>query len=146
VYITLTARGLNPDLYILARSGEPGSDLKLKRAGANKVVSPYHIGGSRMAQAILRPNVVDFIEIATGHDHLDLQMEEVTIPEHSSFIGHNLKDAGLRRDTGVIIVAIKKADGKMVFNPGGASRLAGKDTLIVLGQPSEIAKLEHLVS
>ena len=94
VYITLTARGLNPDLFILARSGEPGSDIKLKRAGANKVVSPYHIGGSRMAQAILRPNVVDFIEIATGRDHLDLQMEEIFIPAQSVFVGQNLQGRG----------------------------------------------------
>lgn len=145
VYITLTARGLNPDLFILARSGEPGSDIKLKRAGANKVVSPYQIGGTRMAQAILRPNVVDFIEIATGREHLDLQMEEITIPEQSPFVGKNLQGAGLRRDTGVIIVGIKKADGKMVFNPGGMSSLDARDTLIVLGQPSAIAKLENLM-
>jgi voltage-gated potassium channel len=146
VYITLTARGLNPDLYILARSGEPGSEIKLTRAGANKVVSPYHIGGSRMAQAILRPNVVDFIEIAMGRGHIDLQMEEISIPDRSPFLGKNLKEAGLRKDTGVIIVGIKQANGKMLFNPGSASLIEAKDTLIVLGQPASISKLEKMLS
>jgi voltage-gated potassium channel len=144
VYITLTARGLNPDLYILARSGEEGSDLKLKRAGANKVVSPYIIGGSRMAQSILRPNVVDFIEIATGSEHMDLQMEEITIPLHSAFAGETLVSSGFRKEIGVIIVGIKKAH-KMMFNPHSQAKIEGGDTLIVLGEPQSIAKLEDLV-
>ncbi len=145
VYITLTARGLNPDLFILARSGEEGSDLKLKRAGANKVVSPYIIGGSRMAQSILRPNVVDFIEIATGREHMDLQMEEITIPPHSAFAGETLVSSGFRKEIGVIIVGIKKAHGKMMFNPHSQAKIEGRDTLIVLGEPQSIAKLEDLV-
>jgi len=145
VYITLTARGLNPDLYILARSGEEGSDLKLKRAGANKVVSPYIIGGSRMAQSILRPNVVDFIEIATGSEHMDLQMEEINIPSHSAFAGENLVSSGFRKEIGVIIVGIKKSHGKMIFNPHSQAKIEGGDTLIVLGEPGSIAKLEDLV-
>jgi len=145
VYITLTARGLNPDLYIMARSGEEGSDIKLKRAGANKVVSPYIIGGSRMAQSILRPNVVDFIEIATGSEHMDLQMEEITIPDHSAFAGDTLVSSGFRKEVGVIIVGIKKAHGKMIFNPHSQAKIEGGDTLIVLGEPHSIAKLEDLV-
>jgi voltage-gated potassium channel len=145
VYITLTARGLNPDLYILARSGEEGSDLKLKRAGASKVVSPYIIGGSRMAQSILRPNVVDFIEIATGSEHMDLQMEEINIPHHSAFAGETLVSCGFRKEIGVIIVGIKKSHGNMIFNPHSQAKIEGGDTLIVLGEPGSIAKLEDLV-
>jgi voltage-gated potassium channel len=145
VYITLTARGLNPELYILARSGEEGSEIKLRRAGANKVVSPYVIGGGRMAQAILRPNVVDFIEIATGREHLELQMEEIMIPHHSGFVGENLISSGFRKETGTIIVGIKKGDGTMVFNPDSHSRIEADDTLIVLGHPDAIQKLEDLI-
>ena len=146
VYITLTARGLNPELYIMARSGEEGSDIKLKRAGANKVVSPYTIGGNRMAQSILRPNVVDFIEIATGYEHLELQMEEIVIPPHSAFVGETLVSSGFRKEIGVIIVGIKKSHGKMVFNPHSQTKIDEYDTLIVLGDPTSISKLEDLVT
>ena len=146
VYITLTARGLNPDLYIMARSGEEGSDIKLRRAGANKVVSPYTIGGNRMAQSILRPNVVDFIEIATGNEHMELQMEEIDIPAHSAFVGETLVTSGFRKEIGVIIVGIKKSHGKMVFNPHSQTKIDEHDTLIVLGDPNSINKLEDLVA
>jgi voltage-gated potassium channel len=97
VYITLTARRLNPKLFILARASEEGSEKKLMRAGASKVISPYTIGASRMAQAILRPSVVDFIEIAAARENLELQIEEITIEANSEIVGKSLVDSGIRQ-------------------------------------------------
>lgn len=144
VYITLTARGLNPQLFILARSGEEGSEKKLLRAGASKVISPYVIGATRMAQAILRPSVVDFIEIATAGHNLELQLEEIRIAPASSLCGKTLISSGIRKDWGIIIVGIKKADGQMIFNPASETSIAPNDILILLGEPSSIQKLEKV--
>ncbi|ORJ58271.1 potassium channel family protein [Geothermobacter hydrogeniphilus] len=146
VYITLTARGLNPNLFILARAGEEGSELKLRRAGASKVISPYVIGATRMAQAILRPSVVDFIEIATADHNLELQMEEVTVGRESSLAGQTLLTSGIRKDLGTIIVGIKKRDGTMVFNPASETVIAAGDILITLGERPAIENLERIAA
>ena len=143
VYITLTARGLKPDLFILARAGEESSELKLIRAGANKVVSPYTIGATRMAQAILRPSVVDFIEIATGSQNVELQIEEICISGPSKLIGKTLVTSGIRKETGVIIVGIKRGSG-MLFNPAPETSIEQGDILITLGDPTAISHLENL--
>jgi voltage-gated potassium channel len=141
LFVVLSARGLNPGLMIVARAGEEGSEQKLLRAGADKVVSPYHIGGLRIAHTVLKPAVVDFIEFATKSGNIDLQMEEVKIEESSRLIGRSLDECGIGRDLGIIIVAIKKADGEMKFNPTFRSTIKAGDTLIALG---EISKLKHL--
>jgi len=146
VYITLTARGLNPNLFILARSGEEGSDLKLRRAGASKVISPYTIGASRMAQAILRPSVVDFIEIATAGHNLELQLEEIRVRSGSRLVGNTLITAGIRKDLGIIIVGIKKGDGGMIFNPASETAIAANDILITLGEAPAIQNLERIAA
>lgn len=144
VYITLTARGLNPNLFILARSGEEGSELKLRRAGASKVISPYTIGATRMAQAVLRPSVVDFIEIATAGHNLELQLEEIRVHSGSRLVGHTLVTSGVRRDLGIIIVGIKKADGTMIFNPASETTIEASDILITLGEAPGIQNLERI--
>ncbi len=144
VYITLTARGLNPNLFILARAGEEGSELKLRRAGASKVISPYIIGATRMAQAILRPSVVDFIEIAAPGHNLEVQLEEQRIAPGSALAGKTLLESNLRREFNIIIVGIKKADGHMVFNPAPETLIEADDTLIVLGEYPAIHKLETI--
>jgi voltage-gated potassium channel len=142
VYITLTARGLNPDLFILARCGEEGTEVKLKRAGANKVISPYQIGAYRMAWAVLRPSVVDFIDIAVGGENLELQLEEILVAPGSSLVGKTLVSSGIRRDWGVMIIGIKKVSGKMHFNPASTTPIEANDILITLGEQPAIQKLE----
>jgi voltage-gated potassium channel len=144
VYITLSARGLNPDLFILARASEEGSEKKLMRAGATKVVSPYTIGASRMAQAILRPSVVDFIELATASEHLELQIEEICIAATSELAGKALVDSSIRQSMGIIIVGIKLADGKMVFNPPPSQVIEPSSVLIILGERPSINQLESI--
>lgn len=143
VYITLTARGLNPNLYILARSGEEKTEKKLLRAGASKVISPYTIGASRMAQAVLRPSVVDFIDIATGYHHLELQIEEIRVGQGSNLAGKTLQDSSIRSTHNIIIVAIRKKNAAdMTFNPAANTTIEGGDTLIILGKPEAIENLE----
>lgn len=144
VYITLTARGLNPRLFILARAGEEGAEVKLMRAGASKVISPYTIGAVRMAHAILRPSVVDFIELATAHENLALQIEEIEVSERSSLVGKNLVSAGIRQAMGIIIVAIKQTDGHMLFNPPPQTEINAHSVLIILGERPSITQLEQI--
>ncbi|MBW2688874.1 MAG: NAD-binding protein [Deltaproteobacteria bacterium] len=146
VYITLTARGLNPKLYILARAGLEGSEKKLMRAGASKVISPYTIGANRMAQAILRPSVVDFIEIATKSEHLELQIEEIAIAADSVLAGKTLIDSGIKQSMGIIIVGIKQVDGHMVFNPPAYKVIEANSVIIILGEQPSIDQLEKLAA
>jgi voltage-gated potassium channel len=145
VYITLTAKGLNPSLFIIARAGRIGSEKKLLQAGANHVVSPHQIGGYRMAQALLRPNVAEFIDFATHDPGTGMGMEEIRVGANSKLADVALVDSGIRKELDLIIVAIKKADGTMLFNPASHTTIQIGDTLIALGQRSSLIKLEQLL-
>jgi voltage-gated potassium channel len=144
LYITLSARLLNERLFIVARAEEERAEQKLVRAGADRVVSPYAIGGARMAQAVLRPTVVDFLELATRTEHLALQIEEVQIMAGSRLAGTTLRDSQVRQDLGIMIVAIKKASGEMLFNPPPDAIMQASDILITLGPRPQLDHLERL--
>jgi voltage-gated potassium channel len=142
LFTTMSARLLNPKLFIVARVEEVHSEQKLLRGGANRVVSPYEIGGNRVAQAMLRPTVVDFIELATRTEHIELQMEEARIHEGSALAGRTLRDSHVRRELRVIVVAIKKHAGKMQFNPEADTMLEAGDILVAMGSREQLAQLE----
>ena len=143
VYIILSARGLNPNLFIMARSsGTEGAETKLLRAGANKVVSPYSIGAHRMAQLVVRPTVVDFLDLTVSGGELGLRLEELRVSEHSALAGKRLMDSGLRKEYDLIVVAIKREEGEMHFNPKPQTLILAGDILVVLGEHEHISALE----
>lgn len=144
LFVVLSARELNPKLFIVARAGEEGSEQKLMRAGADRVVSPYHIGGLRIAHTVLKPAVVDFIEFATKSGNIDLQIEEIPIREDSKLAGLTLDECGIGRELGIIIVAIKKPTGDMRFNPTFRTSIKAGDTLIALGEVSKLKILKDM--
>jgi len=142
VYAVLTARVLRPDLFIIGRAETEDATLKLKRAGADRVISPYQIGAVQIAQTALRPAVVDFVEIATGTGNLDLAMEQVTVAPRSRLANQSILEANLRQRFGVIVVGIQRADQRMEFNPEPDTAIFGGDRLVVLGRPESLKKLE----
>lgn len=142
VYITLTTRGMNPNLYIVTRATDQSAERQLMRAGANKVISPVLIGSHRMAQAALSPAVADFIELTTMTETLDLNFDQIRIGEASRLNGVALKDSGIRSEHRVMIVAITSRGGEMVFNPSGDQVLRAGDLLIAIGTREGLGNLE----
>lgn len=139
VYAVLTARLLRPDLFIIGRAETDDAKGKLVRAGADRVISPYQIGGLQLAQTALRPAVVDFVQIATSSDSLELNMEQVSIRPGSPLAGQTIISANLQQRFGVIVVAIQRANGHMDFNPAPGT---GGDHLVVLGPSDSLRRLE----
>ena len=144
LYITLSARELNPDIRIVARSTDETAAAKLKRAGASRTVSPNIIGGREMAQHLLMPAVVDFIHLATGKKSLDLEMQEVHVAAGSRLCGVPISESAIRREHGVIVVAINKPSGEAIFNPGSECVVGPEDTLICLGRPERLSVIRQL--
>jgi voltage-gated potassium channel len=149
VYVTLTARGLRQNLPIIARASEEDAEEKLRRAGATEVISPYIFTGHRIAQAMLRPNVYDFLDVATstlGAEKLNLAIEEIPISTGCALSNRTLQDSGIRQEMNIIVLAMKKADGNMVFNPTSETRIEAGDCLIAMGDPSHLKRLEGIAA
>ena len=146
VYVTLSARELNRDLFIMARAGEERSEKKLLAAGANKVVCPYRIGAHRMAQTILSPTVTDFLELTLMDTSLDIQMAEMRVYPLSKLINVALQESGIRKELDLIVVAVKRASGDMLFNPSSQTRLEAGDTLIAIGEKENLEGLKRLLN
>ncbi len=146
VFLVLTARQLNPDIYILARASSPDVKNKLKVAGANRVESPYDIGAVSMGLQLLRPSVSSFLNVALSRRKEAIQIEELFIPKDSKYTDIVLKDSQIRQDFNLIIIAIKKISGEMLFNPHFETLIEPEDTVIVMGKTPDLKKFAQAIS
>lgn len=143
LYVVLTARTLNPNLHIVSRAVEESAVPKLIRAGANRVIAPTIIGSHRMAQALLKPAVADFID-SVATEGLDLNFEQFEVSEASTLSGRRLKETTIRSELDIVVVAIRRPRGEMVFNPSGDTQVRAGDILIGIGRADALAELGAL--
>lgn len=145
VYVTLSARVLNPMLYIVARAGFKDTEKKLMMAGANRVISPYYISGIRMAALASQPVASDFLDLVTHGGQVDFRLYEITVPEGSPLCRRSIAEADIRNHSGALILAIKKNDGSFDLQPKAESKIDPNDVLVVIGTQEQFDALEKLV-
>jgi voltage-gated potassium channel len=143
VYVVLTARDLNPRLHIVARAAEEQAEVKLLRAGANRIVAPTIIGGHRMAVALTKPAVGDFIDSITANK-LELAFEQLEVAPASVLVSRKLRDTNIRSELDIVIIGIRRSDGQTIFNPGGEAVIEGGDMLIAIGNAESVMKLNAM--
>jgi voltage-gated potassium channel len=148
LFLVISARTLNPGLKISARIAEITSSDKFRRAGAEYVFAPYDITGNRMAEALIRPHVYQFLDFTTRPTELGLNvsLDQVPVAETSELVGQSLRDLQLRRDLGIIVLAIRKPDGNMLFNPPAEAEICGGDCLIVMGTQDALRNLNRSIA
>lgn len=146
LFVLLSAKGLNPRIYVAARAAEESAEAKMRRAGADAVFAPYAITGHRLAQSMLRPHVLQFLDFTTKDIGMDVSIEQVRVSESSVAVSRTLKDLQVSRDLGVIVMAIRNREGQMLFNPPADTAVHGGDFLIVMGPQQKLRALETLVA
>jgi voltage-gated potassium channel len=145
VYVTLSARVLNPELNIVARAGHKDTEKKLIMAGANRVISPYFISGIRMAALVMRPVASDFLDLVTHSGQVDFSLYELAIPENSPLVGKSIAQADVRGTTGALILAIRRSNGAFDLQPRADSVIEKNDVLVVIGTQEQFDSLENAV-
>jgi len=145
LFVTLSARALRPDLFIVSRVRVDESVEKLMRAGADRVVNPQSIGGSRMAAFVLQPHVTEFLDVVMHDRDIEFRLEEVTVPPASSVVGRTLRESHIRDLTGALVLALRDSAGEFVSNPAPEQRIAAGDVLIAIGTSAELVELSRLV-
>jgi len=143
VYVVLTARDLNPGIHIVARAAAEQAESKLIRAGANRVVAPTIIGGHRMAMALTKPAVGDFLDSVTANQ-LELGFEQHEVDPVSRLVGHKLSETVIRSELNIVVVSIRRYDGEIIFNPSGETKIESGDMLIAIGNAESLARLNAL--
>jgi voltage-gated potassium channel len=146
LFVLLSAKVLNPSLYVATRAAEESAEEKMRRAGANAVFAPYALTGHRLAQALLRPHVVQFLDFTTKDIGEDIALEQVIVGAGSEMVSRTIREMQLGRDLGVIVMAIRKTDGRMLFNPPADTAVQGGDCLIVMGRQENLRTLEALLA
>ncbi len=146
LFVLLSAKGLNPKLYVSARAAEEGAEEKMRRAGADAVFAPYALTGHRLAQSMLRPHVVQFLDFTTKDIGPDIAIEQVRVGPSSEMASKTIGQMQLGRDVGIIVMAIRKSDGQMFFNPSADTKVLAGDFLIVMGRQGNLSKLENLLA
>lgn len=144
LYLILSARVLNPNLFIVARATTKNAEAKMRRVGADRVLTPYELAGRRMATLLIRPLVADFLDIVTHAEQLELLLEELTVRDDSPLAGRTIGELAIRNRTGAFILAIQRRDGSMVRAPDGNTQLQAGDQLVVLGTRTQLRNLDRL--
>ncbi|HBX10220.1 MULTISPECIES: potassium channel family protein [Candidatus Microthrix] len=140
-FITLSARSLRPDLFIVTRARSPESSEKLMRAGADRVVNPQSIGGVRMAAFVLHPHVAEFVDVVMHERSLEFRLEEVPVAEGSQLVGKSLRDTHLRDETGALVLALRRLDGSFQTNPSPDTAITIGEVIIAIGTQEELEAL-----
>ena len=145
VFVTLSARALNPELYIVARASEIEAENKLKMAGANRVILPYYISGKRIAAYATRPVTSDFLDMVMHGESLEFSLSEITVPDTSSLLNKTLSEAKIREKSGALVIAIRKVDGSFNLQPQSSSTIEKRDIFVVIGTQEQVGLLDNML-